>query len=332
VTTPASPFVGRLLSEIANMDGGLPAAADQIRVGTEVISALARGNAVSEADLIAVREWLAARVTLRPEEDADFRRIQAGAFRIDRTSQLATVPGAPYSPQPDLGRPYRSGRRRKLSTRELALFASVVILVIALAVVVTVLVVRPRNLPATQTVAGSATSATTGAASPVAPSASSSSTEASPVPSTSPTVTSTAATASTSPSSTVPPGVPGTYHQGPLFLTGDDVDLDAPPGDPQWGELNLMPGDSYDIHGSGNTAIFTDNNAEAVQLGPKTGNSCFTATGYSSTRIGIDTPPIIVGQLICVRTTEGHFSLLKVISLPSDGIQLSVITYDATAS
>lgn len=122
-------------------------------------------------------------------------------------------------------------------------------------------------------------------------------------------------------------GKPKIYHQGALFLTGDNVDLDAPPSDPQWGTLNLTPGDQYDINGSGNSAIFILNNAQGVQLGSSTGNSCFTATGYTNDRIGIDTPALRIGQEICVETTEGRFSLLKIISLPQNGIQLYVTTY-----
>src|SRR5215831_9919103 len=56
---------------------------------------------------------------------------------------------------------------------------------------------------------------------------------------------------------------PGMYHQGRLVLANStQVDLDAPPSDPQWGEINLTPGDQYDLTGYGNTAIFLDNDAQ----------------------------------------------------------------------
>jgi hypothetical protein len=126
---------------------------------------------------------------------------------------------------------------------------------------------------------------------------------------------------------------PGIYHQGNLALANStQVDLDAPPSDPQWGEINLQPGDQYDITGYGNTAIFLDNDAQGVQLSPTTGNSCATATGYSSDRIGIDTPPLTIGQLICIRTTEGRFSLLRILSLQNGEIVMYVKTYTATST
>jgi hypothetical protein len=115
-----------------------------------------------------------------------------------------------------------------------------------------------------------------------------------------------------------------------LVLTNEDVDLDAPPTDPQWGALQLTPGDQYDISGDGNDGIYLVNEAQGVQLGPQTGNSCFTATGYQTDTIGIYTPAIRVGQQICIRTTEGRFSLLKVIGILSDSIQLYVTTYNAS--
>jgi hypothetical protein len=126
---------------------------------------------------------------------------------------------------------------------------------------------------------------------------------------------------------------PGIYHQGKLVLADStQVDLDAPPSDPQWGEINLTPGDQYDLTGFGNTAIFLDNDAQGVQLGPNTGKSCMSATGYATDRIGIDTPPLTIGQLICIRTTEGRFSLLKILNLPDGEIVMDVKTYTKTGT
>jgi hypothetical protein len=134
----------------------------------------------------------------------------------------------------------------------------------------------------------------------------------------------------TASSNTQPPGV---FHQGKLVLANSTkIDLDAPPSDPQWGDINLMPGDQYDISGYGNTAIFMENNAQGVQLSQTTGSSCANATGYSADRIGIDTPPLTIGQLICIRTTEGRFSLLKILSLPDGEIVMNVKTYTKTGA
>ena len=145
-------------------------------------------------------------------------------------------------------------------------------------------------------------------------------------------------------------GVRIPYERGPLGHSDADVGLHAltdavlgaigagdigmhfPPSDPQWGEINLTPGDQYDLTGYGNTALFLDNSTQGVQLSQTTGSSCTSATGYSTDRIGIDTPPLTIGQLICIRTTEGRFSLLKILSLPNTGIVMYVTTYAATST
>lgn len=145
----------------------------------------------------------------------------------------------------------------------------------------------------------------------------------SPSPISTPTVTITA-------NSNVQP--PGIYNQGKLVLTsGTNADLDAPPSDPQWGEINLTPGDSYDIQGNGNTSISLYSGAQGVQLSQTTGNSCTSATGYSGDTIG-DRSQLTIGQLICIRTTEGRFSLLKIIGLPDGQIVMDVKTYTKTST
>jgi hypothetical protein len=123
----------------------------------------------------------------------------------------------------------------------------------------------------------------------------------------------------------------GVYHQGKLILVGNDADLDSAPSDPQWGIIKLAPGDQYDISGYGNTAIFLENNAQGVQLASATDSSCAQVTGYSTGRLGIDTPPLRIGQFICVHTTEGRFSLLKILSLPTNEIVLFVTTFKDTS-
>ena len=123
---------------------------------------------------------------------------------------------------------------------------------------------------------------------------------------------------------------PGIYNQGKLVLaSGTNADLDAPPSDPQWGEINLTPGDSYDIQGNGNTSISLYSGAQGVQLSQTTGSSCTSATGYSGDTIG-DRSQLTIGQLICIRTTEGRFSLLKIIGLPDGQIVMDVKTYTKT--
>jgi hypothetical protein len=142
-----------------------------------------------------------------------------------------------------------------------------------------------------------------------------------------------AATVTVAASSGAQAQLPGIFHQGKLVLASStEADLDAPPSDPQWGEINLTPGDQYDLTGSGNTGLFLDNGAQGVQLSQTTGSSCTSATGYSPDHIGSDTLPLTIGQLICIRTAEGRFSLLKILGLPSGNIVMYVTTYASTST
>lgn len=121
----------------------------------------------------------------------------------------------------------------------------------------------------------------------------------------------------------------GIYHQGRLVLNSDSgqADLDAPPTDPQWGVLNLTPGHMYDISFPGNAELYLESNAHAVQLNQATDGSCINATGYTTSVLGSNTPPLRVGQYICVHTPEGHFSLLKVLNLQASQITFFVKTF-----
>jgi lipoprotein-anchoring transpeptidase ErfK/SrfK len=110
----------------------------------------------------------------------------------------------------------------------------------------------------------------------------------------------------------------GIYHEGPLTLSNiSQADLDAPPNDPQWGVINLTPGDSYSIE-SAPGEIDVENGAQAVQLKSAGNGTCASATGYSIDRLGVETPPLKIGQYICVHTAGGRFSLLKIVGLSAD--------------
>jgi len=121
----------------------------------------------------------------------------------------------------------------------------------------------------------------------------------------------------------------GIYHEGPLTLSNnsDQVDLDAPPNDPQWGVINLTPGDAYSIE-SAPGEIDVENGAKAVQLKSAGNGTCASATGYSIDRLGVQTPPLKVDQYICVHTAGGRFSLLKIVGLSADGFEFYVRTFD----
>jgi len=81
MSVPASPFAGRLLSEIARCDGGLPAACAEMGITPQDIDAIAGGRMTSPLVLTVAYEWLAARVALEPGERDDYNRLREQTAR-----------------------------------------------------------------------------------------------------------------------------------------------------------------------------------------------------------------------------------------------------------
>jgi hypothetical protein len=158
LTVPASPFVGRLLTEIANVRGGLPVAAAEMGVAPQVVDMIAKGDQVSSADLNAVYAWLVKRVPLRPEEVEDYQRREAAA----REGAHWITP----SPPPSSHLPHTqttqtsSGGGDGRTIRVAALAIVVVVLIIAVTVIITIVIVRPGNSDSAGAKAGDSPSPT----------------------------------------------------------------------------------------------------------------------------------------------------------------------------
>jgi transcriptional regulator with XRE-family HTH domain len=78
---PEGPFIGRLLSEIARINGSVSDAADEIGVSIQVISSLERGEVPSAEDLQRIYSWLTGRATLTAQEDQDYKHIERASTR-----------------------------------------------------------------------------------------------------------------------------------------------------------------------------------------------------------------------------------------------------------
>lgn len=135
---PAGPFAGRLLSEIARHEGGMPSACAEMGVSAQDIEALAHGHAPSRVVLEAMYEWLGGQSALMENELEDYERLR------DSTRQAAVAiptgpsgaPGGRQKPAHMLGT-----NRRAL----IAVITAAVVAIVATTVTVTVVVTRPGS-------------------------------------------------------------------------------------------------------------------------------------------------------------------------------------------
>ena len=135
---PASPFVGRLLSEIARHEGGMPAACAEMGVSPQDIDALASGRALSPVVLEAIYEWLGGRPALAREELKDYERLRASAPQ----AAPAIPSGSPAGQQATAPR-LRTSRRTLIAATTVTAVAIMIIVVIT--VVLTVVIIRPGS-------------------------------------------------------------------------------------------------------------------------------------------------------------------------------------------
>lgn len=107
----------------------------------------------------------------------------------------------------------------------------------------------------------------------------------------------------------------GIYHQGKLALAYNGcADLDAPPSDPQWGELSAGSGGAGADFCSQYPYFSAPNNATLVTVGAGTDTTCQNATGWINSG-SYQNLNLSVGSFICVYTNQGRFSLLRVTSI-----------------
>jgi hypothetical protein len=122
--------------------------------------------------------------------------------------------------------------------------------------------------------------------------------------------------------------VTGIYHQGTLALAYNGcADLDAPPGDPHWGELSASAGAGGDLC-SQYPYFGGVNNATLVTVNSGTDTTCQNATGWIPGNSYQDLN-LSVGSFVCVHTKQGRYSLLRVVAINSTdrSIVFSVKTF-----
>jgi hypothetical protein len=139
----------------------------------------------------------------------------------------------------------------------------------------------------------------------------------------------------TSSSSPPPPSPPplAIRHRGTPRLepNPDYVDLDAPASDPQWGTLApLQPTAQTDIAWVKGGLAFQSVTKFQVMPAP-TWQKCHTATGYTSGGTGLEAPNITPGMTLCVITSAGRISIIKIVAMPDYGqsyLDVAITTYE----
>jgi len=288
MSVPAGPFAGRLLTEIAKVKGGLPAAAAEMGVKPHAIDGIASGATPSAVDLARVYQWLSERGELTPTEIADYHRMSAAAW-----SQATADDHAP--PLDGEGREARaaSPRRPTRAVGTVALLTTGIVAIILLTSLITVILTRSQDSSSASSAASAkAMPADSGAASPaqtqsspVAATASSSPSPAAPV------------TASDTPSSTTLP-MPSTTPVGTQISAYNNLELSADyainfaAGGPPQPQQNTG---SQDLLNENDGEFVSDTGALSVLAGlPVTFANCRDDTAYGS-----DLTDILPGTTVC---------------------------------
>jgi hypothetical protein len=123
---PARPFIGAVLTEIAKLDGGIPAAAAEMQISPKAITALANGGELSADELAAIHAWLRQRVALNAQTNADYQELLVANSRRNR-ARVEPVPQADT----------RARSLAGLGTRQLVVVVAFVVVAIAVTAVVT---------------------------------------------------------------------------------------------------------------------------------------------------------------------------------------------------
>lgn len=283
---PASPFAGRLLSEIARHEGGMPAACAEMGVSPQDIDALASGRAPSRVVLEAMCEWLGGRQALMRDELEDYERLRDST----RQAAVAIPPAAPGGQQATVSRIGPS--RRTL------IAAATATAVIAITVVLTVVITRPGSAN-TSTEATSPPTVTSPSGSPSAAGAS-----ASPTATSTKTAAPATATGSPTPSSSAISGkLIGSYNN--FQLPCDYTMVFGSGGAPQpvaW-QPSLTNYDLYtecagDGMVAGSNTFVTSTGEVALLTGAPTYANC-----AADTDLGGNLNSLIRGNTICY---QGH--------------------------
>lgn len=116
-------------------------------------------------------------------------------------------------------------------------------------------------------------------------------------------------------------GARALYHEGRLQLAfATCVDLDAPTGDPQWGESSSTSGGvDFCSESPGFAGV---NGATIVTVDSGTDTTCQNATGWLREN-AYQNLNLSVGSLVCVHTNQGRFSLLRTDAIDSTSLSVT---------
>lgn len=292
MSVPASPFAGRLLSEIARCDGGLPAACAEMGITPQDIDAIAGGRMTSPLVLTVAYEWLAARVALEPGERDDYNRLRE---QTARHAIAAAAGGLPGGGQPS-SQPVPPRLPGRAPIVRVATAAVVIVLIVVVTVVLTIMIVHP----------GGSRTAADSSHPPADPSAS-----AAPVGATSP------------PALPVPPSPSpsdgGAGNPGPGLIAsyynyklpcGDGITIG--PGGPPAPQSGLGGDLGYDCAGTG-----TWYGGSGDELGLLTGQPTYSNCA-KDTVVGGSLSSVTQGDTICVQGT-GTIALVTLVGSGSTG-------------
>lgn len=300
---PASPFVGRLLREIARCEGGLPDACAEMGVTPQDVDAIANGRTPSAAIVARFYEWLDARVVLEPGERADYDRLMAEATHNEVVASGTLPAGDQSAPQPS---PHRTRDLRQIvGVSAIAVVAIVIIVVVA--VVLTVAIIRPGSSRPTSDSTPSPASASTSAAPSATTTGSPSPVTQSPAPG--------ASASRTANSAGSPEGLIANYANYKLPCGGG---MTIGPGGPPPPQTTLGGDLSTECDG---TWYGGDNDELGLLDGQPTYSSC-----RQDTVVGGQLSSVTQGDVICVQGT-GTIALVTLAGSGSTG-GISYVTLD----
>jgi len=313
---PARPFIGAVLTEIAKLDGGIPAAAAEMQISPQAINALANGGELSADELAAIHAWLRQRVALNAQTNADYQELLVTNSRRNR---------ARVEPVPQADTPARS--LAGLGTRQLVVVVAVVVVAIVITAVVTTTLARPGN----KADSGSGSKPSADQSSEAAARSSSSATPTASLAAT-PAASPTPAAQGSSPQ-TPAVNAAGTFQTSNLSIAAL---IDGGSGGPYYKDLSVDPPVTTTNSSKGDVDVADIDNQGDVTLESSSGNGATIGmwTGHgaldyaqcqrTAEAAGVATIDIAPGQTVCVETSNGTVASLKLMS--TDGYYSATFT------
>jgi hypothetical protein len=292
-------FIGRLLAEIVNIEGGIPAATAEIGIDPRIINDLVNGDLLSPQELYAIYAWLTRRITLTRQEVQDFEKLRmANSIRKKVELERAASPGSVMSGA--------TGNRYIPSPPQMVGGLVIVVLAVMVSVAVTATAMKTKN---------GGTTAGRVASPPAEPS--------SPIPSPMPMNSSDAAA---TPSPSAPLSAPAAPQEIITFQSNyiSIADMGSY-GGPYFKDLSVNPpitttdqrkGDSHIIIGSYSlTLTILGDNGSTIGMWHQSTTPTRAQCLQAAEAAGVESISINPGQTVCVQTPSGAVASLKLMSI-----------------